>query len=113
MFFPMLAAIISSVGVIGFVVSSLAYTTAAGDFIFNAAAVCMVVGPLVFFVYVIIGLCVEFVTTNQKSEVRITPSPARPVVAVSNIVLEQWIPEGLRRERKGPLNLGIGRGLSG
>ena len=109
----MLAAIISSVGVIGFVVSSLAYTTAAGDFIFNAAAVCMVVGPLVFFVYVIIGLCVEFVTTNQKSEVRITPSPARPVVPVSNIVLEQWIPEGLRRERKGPLNLGIGRGLSG
>jgi len=86
MFFPTLAAIITSVGVIGFVASSLAYATATGDFIFNVAAVCMVAGPIIFLVHVIIGLCVEFVTTSQKPEVRITvldPSPAPTLVAMS------------------------------
>ena len=112
-FFPTLAALVTSLGVVGLVVSSLAHASVAGDFFFNAAAACMVVGPLIFFAYVIVGLCMEFVATNQKFGVKIT-ALARPLtpslVPASHVAFEQWIPEGLRRERKGPLNPSTGRG---
>ena len=110
MFFPTLAALITSVGVVGLVVSSLAHSS---DFVFNAAAVCPVVGPLIFFFYVVIGLCVEFITTNRKLETRITIFASEPAPLLSQVKVipfENWIPEGLRRERKGPLNRSTGRG---
>jgi len=113
MFFPTIAAAITIIGLVGFVVSSLAYSSTAGDLLFNAAAVCIVAGPLIFFSYVVIGLCIEFVSVNRKSDVTIAArAPSRDALAVplSRIASHVWIPEGLLRERKGPLNPATGRG---
>jgi len=108
MFFPMLAAIVTLVGVIGFVISSLLHASGAGDFLFNAAAICITIGPLIFFCYVIIGLCLEFASISRKTEVRIAAHapPVNVPVAMPNL---DWMPEGLRRERKGPLSPSTGR----
>jgi hypothetical protein len=106
MFFPTTAAIITSVGIVGFVLSSLFHASMAGEVFFNAASACMIVGPLVFFVYVMTGLCVEFVVTNQKPAASVTrgPSPYISAALVSHVAFHEWIPERLRR--MGPLNPG-------
>jgi hypothetical protein len=109
MFFQTLAAIITLVGVIGFVISSLLHASGAGDFLFNAAAICITIGPLIFFCYVIIGLCLEFASITRKTEVKIAvhvPSVSVPVGMPSHL---NWMPEGLRRERNGPLSPSTGR----
>ena len=109
MFFPMLAAIVTLVGVIGFVISSLLHASGAGNFLFNAAAICITIGPLIFFCYVIIGLCLEFASITGKTEVRIAahvPSVNVPVDMSSHL---DRMPDGLRRERKGPLSPSTGR----
>lgn len=111
-FFPTLAAAITVLGFVGLVISSLAHAGAAGDFIFNAAAVCMVAGPLIFLTYVVIGLCVEFLAINKKSRfvnAAFALPLARSTSAANDIALDHWIPEGLRRERKGPLDPVSGR----
>ena len=103
---------ITLVGAVGFVISSLVSASAAGDPVFNSAAICIIVGPLVFFSYVIIGLCMEFASTDPKPEVRITmrgPSLVVPEAALSYAAVAESLPEGLRRERKGPLNPSTGR----
>jgi len=113
MFFPTIAAAITIIGLVGFVVSSLVYPSTAGDLLFNAAAVCIVAGPLIFFSYVVIGLCIEFVSVNRKSDMSIAArAPPRDALEVplSRIGSYVWIPEGLLRERKGPLNPATGRG---
>ena len=113
MFFPTIAAAITIIGLVGFVVSSLVYPSTAGDLLFNAAAVCIVAGPLIFLSYVVIGLCIEFVRVNRKSEVSVAArAPSRDALEVplSRIGSYVWIPEGLLRERKGPLNPATGRG---
>jgi hypothetical protein len=114
MFFPIIAAIITLVGAVGFVISSLVngHASAAGGLVFNAAAICTVVGPLIFFSYVIIGLCIEFAITNQKPEVRVAvrgPPLDVPTAPLSPVAVDEGLPEGLRRERKGPLNPSTGR----
>jgi hypothetical protein len=113
MFFPIFAAMITLVGAVGFAISSLVSASAAGDPVFNSAAICMIVGPLIFFSYVIIGLCLEFASTDPKPEVRIAmrdPSLMVPEAALSHAAFAEVLPEGLRRERKGPLNPRTGRG---
>jgi hypothetical protein len=113
LFFPTIAAAITTIGLVGFVVSSLIYSSTAGDLIFNAAAVCMAAGPLIFFSYVVVGLCIEFVRVNRKSDVSIAaraPSRDPLEVRLSHIASQVWVPEGLLRERKGPLNPATGRG---
>jgi hypothetical protein len=112
MFFPIIAAMVTLVGAVGLVISSLVSTSGAGDLVFNAAAICIVVGPLIFFSYVMIGLCLEFASTNQKPEVKIAgpvPSPDLLVAPLSYVAFDEPLPEGLRRERKGPLNPSTGR----
>jgi hypothetical protein len=48
MFVPIIAGIVTLVGVVALVISSLVHASAAGDLVFNAAAVCLIVGPLIF-----------------------------------------------------------------
>jgi hypothetical protein len=111
MFFPIIAAMVTLVGAVGLVISSLVSSSGAGDMVFNAAAICIVVGPLIFFSYVMIGLCLEFASTN-KPEVKIAtlvPSPDLLVAPLSYVAFDERLPEGLRRERKGPLNPSTGR----
>ncbi len=69
MFIPIVAAIVFLVGAGGLVLSSLAPIV--GDGVFNFAAVCLVAGPLIFFFYVMIGLCLEFVAVNRPAVVSI------------------------------------------
>jgi hypothetical protein len=112
MFFPAIAAIVTLVGAAGFVLSSLVHASAAGNFIFNASAFCMVAGPLIFLCYVFIGLCLEFININRIPEVRRAargPSPDDPVAQPGHAAFDDWIPEGLLREHKGPLNRSTGR----
>jgi len=113
MFFPIIAGIVTLVGVFSLVISSLVHAIAAGNLIFNAAAVCLIVGPLTFFFYVIIGLCIEFIEfarTDRKPELRIsTRGPSLDVAPLGYVVFDERLPEGLRRERKGPLNISTGR----
>ena len=109
MFFPTLAAIVTLVGVIGFVISSLLHASGAGDFLFNAAAICITIGPLIFFCYVIIGLCLEFASITRKTEVRIAAHVPPVNVPVGMPSHFDWMPEGMRRERKGPLSPSTGR----
>ena len=111
MFFPIIAAMVTLAGGVGLVISSLVYASAGADAVFNAAAICMVVGPLIFFSYVMIGLCIEFASTNQKPEAKIAargPSLAVPAASPAH-AFDEDLPEGLRRERKGPLNPSTGR----
>jgi hypothetical protein len=112
LFFPTIAAAITIIGLVGFVVSSLFHWSTAGDLLFNAAAACIVAGPLIFFWYVIIGLCIEFISVDRKSNVSIAVRGPSPDVAAphARIVSQVWIPEGLLRDRKGPLNPATGRG---
>ena len=111
MFFSTIAAIITVSGVFGLVASSLVYGSVASDFLFNAAAACTVAGPLIFFIYVVIGLCQEFANLNQSESIidlpRVIFEPRLASISPPNV--ERWIPEGLRRERKGPLNRDTGR----
>jgi hypothetical protein len=105
MFFPATAAVITSVGIVGLIVSSLVHASATGDIVFNAAAACLIAGPLIFLFYVIIGLCLEFVNTNYKRDSRASTlgrSLDVHVTPVSQVAFQQWIPERLRR--MGPLN---------
>jgi hypothetical protein len=112
MFFPALAAIVTLVGGLGFLISSLAHASGAGDFIFNASAAFMVAGPLIFLGYVFIGLCLEFINLDRPPEVQRTagvPLVEPAVAGPGPAVFEDWIPEGLLREHKGPLNRRTGR----
>ena len=105
MFFPAVAVVITFIGAAGLVLSSLVRV---GDFVFNASAVCLVAGPLVFFTYVVIGLYLEFVSTGQKPQAPISRS--RPLqAAASSVAFDEWTPEGLKRDRLGPLNRRSGR----
>jgi hypothetical protein len=110
MFIPIVAAIVFLVGASGLVLSSLA-PAIVGDGIFNFAAVCLVAGPLIFFFYVIVGLWMEFMEANQTSEASIVAfgSPAYAQAAYPSHFVYDGLPEGLRRERKGPLNPHSGR----
>jgi hypothetical protein len=110
--FSLIAATLTLVGALGLVISSLAHTSAASEPIFNAAAICLVAGPLVFFSYVVIGLCVEFVHFDQEPEpVRVASTPP-PLASVDNETIDRWIPEGLRRKPKGPSGRISGRATS-
>lgn len=108
--FSLIAATLTLVGALGLVISSLAHTSAASEPIFNAAAICLVAGPLVFFSYVVIGLCVEFVRFDREPEpLSVAPAPPSPLATVGNEAFGKWIPEGLRRQPKGPLGRNTGR----
>jgi hypothetical protein len=109
--FILVAATLTLVGALGLVISSLAHTSAASEPIFNAAAVCLVAGPLVFFSYVVIGLYVEFMHFERES-VRVAPISPSPLAIVGNEPFDKWIPEGLRRQPKGPLGRITGRATS-
>ena len=111
MFIAIVAALITLLGGAGLVISSLA-PALVGDGIFNFSAACLVAGPLIFFCYVMIGLYLEFVDTNWPSGVRIvaqTPYASEPSPGLSPYDAP---PEGLRRERKGPMNPSSGRANS-
>jgi hypothetical protein len=105
-----IAAILTAVGALGLVISSLVHTSAVSETIFGAAAICLVTGPLLFLSYVIIGLCIEFARLNRRPElVTVSPLPPPPRIPVSNAALDKWIPEGLQRKPKGPLGRTAGR----
>jgi hypothetical protein len=113
MFVPFLASALTSVGGLALVISSLVRT--GSDSAFNVAAFCLAAGPLIFFSYVVVGLCIEFVRADRKPEsvtVRLPHSFDRAVASAGNVELGKWVPEGLRRERKGPLNRVRGRAIS-
>jgi hypothetical protein len=109
MFIPIVAAIVTLLGAAGLVLSSLAPIV--GDGFFNFAAICLMAGPLIFFFYVILGLCLEFVTANRPSTVVSTFAVGQAAYAPATLsyFTDEKIPEGLRRERKGPLNPNSGR----
>jgi len=105
-------AIITAIGLGGFVMASLIGMNAVSEIIFNVAAVSLVVGPLIFFAYVVIGLCLEYISVNRRPEAAfVTPGPLREVPAspVWRAAYVEGPPEGLRRERKGPLGRSSGR----
>ena len=108
MFFPIVAAIVFLIGAGGLVLSSLAPIV--GDGFFNFAAACLLAGPLIFFFYVIVGLCLEFIDANRPAVVSVfTLSPSSYAPALPGQFAYEQFPEGLRRERKGPLNRSSGR----
>jgi len=109
---PKIAAIVTLVGAIGFVLSSLAYPNVVSDVFFNAATLCIAAGPLIFFGYVFLGLCMEVLSSGQKPEVIAArfPPADRTLTPLGQAAFAQWTPLGLRRERKGPLNPSSGRG---
>jgi hypothetical protein len=108
MFFPIVAAIVFLVGAGSLVLSSL--TAMLGDGFFNFAAVCLVVGPLIFFFYVFIGLFLEFIDANRPPVLSmVAPGPSSYAPTVPGHFSDEQTPEGLRRERKGPLNPSSGR----
>ena len=115
MVIPIIAALVTALGAGGLVLSSLIHASSVSDVIFNAASVCLVTGPLIFFAYVIFGLWMEFLefsSGGQKPDVRIvahTPSPDVVAAVFSQAAYYDGLPEGLRRERKGPLNPSTGR----
>ena len=112
MFIYIVAAIVTLTGAVGFVLSSLIHASAAADFIFNAAAFCLLAGPLVFFSYVVIGMCMEFARINRKPVVMIVapaPSFVVPAVLPRHALFNESLPEGLRRAPKGPMNPSTGR----
>lgn len=112
MFAFFLAGIVTLVGAAGLVFLSLVRLGPAGDAVFNAASVCLVVGPLIFFSYVIFGLCLEFISGEQipagQAAARARSFDA-PSTSASPVAFDLGLPEGLRRERKGPLNRSTGR----
>ena len=63
---PKIAGIIALVGFAGFLVSSLAHA-GPGNLIFNLAAVCMVIAPLLFLGCFIVEACREFASIKQLS----------------------------------------------
>lgn len=116
MFILITAAIITFTGFAGFVISSLVssftHAPAASDVIFNTSAVFLVAGPLAFFGYVILGMGLEFIRINRPPKVRAAapaPSVIVPAVLPRHVPFEQSLPEGLRRQPKGPMNPGTGR----
>lgn len=113
MFISIVAVIVTLLGAAGLVLSSLA-PAIVGDGIFNFSAVCLVAGPLIFFSYVMIGLYMEFVDTNWPPEVRIFAHTRSPYAseASPDLLTYDALPEGLRRERKGPMNPSSGRANS-
>jgi hypothetical protein len=113
MFVLFFATTVTSVGGLALVISSLVRT--GSEFAFNIAAFCLATGPLIFFSYVIVGLCIEFVSADRKPEsvtVRLPRSFDAAAASAGNVKLGKWVPEGLRRERKGPLNRATGRAIS-
>jgi hypothetical protein len=110
MVIPIVAAIVTLLGAAGLVLSSLA-PAIVGDGVFNFSAVCLVAGPLIFFFYVMIGLYMEFVATNWPPEVRIIGHTRSPYASEASLGLSAYDapPEGLQRERKGPMNPSSGR----
>jgi hypothetical protein len=104
MFFPTVAAILTAIGLIGLIVSSLVHASAAGEFVFNAAAACMIAGPMIFFFYVITGLWLEFASTrhNPASPTISESGQSSHVAQFSPVPFQQWTPQRLRR--MGPLN---------
>ena len=109
MFIPIVAATVFLIGAGGLVLSSLAPIV--GDVFFNFAAACLVTGPLIFYFYVILGLCIEFVKSNQTADVSVVAfgSPAYAQANYPSHFVYGGLPEGLLRERKGPLNPSSGR----
>jgi len=109
MFIPILAAIVFLGGAAGLVLSSLAPIV--GDGFFNFASICLIAGPLIFFCYVMVGLCLEFVAANRPPIVARAFAGCQAVYAPATLSYfrDDKIPEGLLRERKGPLNPSSGR----
>ena len=106
----LIAAALTLVGIFGLVISSLAHTFAASEPIFNISAICLVAGPLVFFSYVVTGLCIDFAHFGREPEpVRVAPVAQPPLALIGNETFDKWIPEGLRRQPKGPLGRITGR----
>ena len=104
-------ALLTFAGAGAFVLSSLFYNFFFSDFFFNAGVVLFVTGPLIFFAYVVIGLCLEFYIVNDVppyNAITITPARYPSQVPLDNLELMK-LPEGLRRERNGPLNRRTGR----
>ena len=112
MLIPITAAILTLVGAFSLVVSSLVGTGTVSDFFFSTATFCLIVGPIIFLSYVVIGLCIEFVAVNRKPEMvaqRRTPSFDSADAPPVSTKRDEWIPEGLRRQRRGPLGPIYGR----
>ena len=106
------AALLTFAGAGAFVLSSLFYNFFFSDFFFNVGVVCFIAGPLIFLAYVIIGLCLEFYIVNDVppyGAITITPARYAPEMPLYSLELAN-LPEGLRRDRKGPLNRSTGRG---
>ena len=109
MFIPIVAAIVFLAGVGSLVLASL--VPLSGDGFFNFAAVCLVAGPLIFLFYVVVGLFQEFVALNWPPSPVTTAAFAQASYAPASLInpVYDQTPEGLRRERKGPLNWSSGR----
>jgi hypothetical protein len=106
-----IAVIVTLIGAAGFLIMSLVHASAGYHFIFLAAAACVLIGPLIFLGYVVVGLCLEFASTSRISAVKAVAGRAPSDVAAAPYghAGSEDLPEGLRRERKGPLNRSSGR----
>jgi len=104
--------IVTAIGFGGFVLSGFVGVNAVSDFIFNLSAVILVAGPLLFLATVVVGLCLDIASIDPKPAAKLVapgPSPEASTLAVWRAAYADSLPEGLRRERKGPLSRSAGR----
>ena len=108
---PIFAILLALAGGASFVLSSIFYNFFFSDFFLNVGIICFIIGPLIFLAYVVIGLCLEFYSVNQvalSGTAVITPARYAPEGLLYSPELVS-LPEGLRRDRRGPLNRSMGR----
>jgi hypothetical protein len=110
MFFPILSAGITTLGAGAFIMLSLFHLGVASNILFIIAAVCFALGPVVFLLYVLSTLSLEFLVSEIDYRYRLSPATAPAAYAPATLYgATEWVPEGLRRERIGPLNRSTGR----
>lgn len=101
------AAFLTVAGACGFGISSLIFPSGAAGPVFVAAALCTTAGPLLFFCTVMIQVMLEYWESGHPM-VRFAGSTATgPQMAPPP---DDWTPEGLLREPKGPMSPLRGRG---
>lgn len=101
-----LAAFLTIAGAVGFGISSLTFPSGAAGAVFVAAALCTISGPLLFFCTVIVQVLLEYWQLGHPAVSYAGWSAAAAPAAPAS---DDWTPEGLLRQPKGPMSPSRGR----
>lgn len=102
-----LAGFLTVAGAVGFGISSLIFPSGAAGPVFVAAALCTIAGPLLFFCAVMVQVLLEYWESGHPAVRFAGPIPSSGPSAPA---ADDWTPEGLLREPKGPMSPLRGRG---